>query len=87
MSIDTYPGICEREAIAASALNLEGHVLGAREVRVHIRGVQAVDGVDLTLRQGEILGLIGPNGAGKTTLVNLLAGFQRATSGRVVLER
>ena len=85
MSIDTYRGICEREAIAASALNLEGHVLGAREVRVHIRGVRAVDGVDLTLRQGEILGLIGPNGAGKTTLVNLLAGFQRATSGRVVL--
>ena len=78
MSIDTYPGICEREAIAASALNLEGHVLGARDVRVHIRGVKAVDGVDLTLRQGEILGLIGPNGAGKTTLVNVLAGFQRA---------
>ena len=38
MSIDTYPGICEREAIAASALNLEGHVLEARDVRVHIRG-------------------------------------------------
>ncbi len=85
MSIDTYPGICEREAIAASVLNPEGHVLDAREVRVHIRGVRAVDGVDLTLRQGDILGLIGPNGAGKTTLVNLLAGFQRATSGRVVL--
>ena len=37
------------------------------------------------MRQGEILGLIGPNGAGKTTLVNVLAGFQRATTGRVVL--
>jgi branched-chain amino acid transport system ATP-binding protein len=84
-SIDTPAGICERDDIAATALNLEGHVLDATEVRVHIRGVRAVDGVDLTLRQGEILGLIGPNGAGKTTLVNVLAGFQRATGGRVVL--
>ena len=45
---------------------------------MHIRGVKAVDGVDLELRRGEILGLIGPNGAGKTTLVNVLTGFQRA---------
>jgi branched-chain amino acid transport system ATP-binding protein len=52
---------------------------------VHIRGVKAVDGVDLELALGEILGLIGPNGAGKTTLVNALSGFQRATSGEVVL--
>jgi ABC-type uncharacterized transport system ATPase subunit len=47
--------------------------------------VKAVDGVDLILRRGRILGLIGPNGAGKTTLVNALAGFQRATAGRVLL--
>ena len=60
--------------------------LEARDVRVHIRGVKAVDGVDLTLRRGEILGLIGPNGAGKTTLVNVLSGFQRPTAGRVVLD-
>jgi energy-coupling factor transporter ATP-binding protein EcfA2 len=51
--------------------------LEARDVRVHIRGAKAVDGVDLILRRGRILGLIGPNGAGKTTLVNALAGFQR----------
>ena len=61
-------------------------ILEARDVRVHIRGVKAVDGVDLTLRAGEILGLIGPNGAGKTTLVNVLAGFQRVTTGVVVLD-
>jgi branched-chain amino acid transport system ATP-binding protein len=59
--------------------------LEARGIRVHIRGVKALDGVDLELRQGEILGLIGPNGAGKTTLVNALSGFQRATTGAVVL--
>ena len=37
----------------------------------HFGGVRAVDGVDLTVAQGEILGLIGPNGSGKSTIVNL----------------
>ena len=64
---------------------LAAECLEAREIKVHIRAVKAVDGVDLTLERGRILGLIGPNGAGKTTLVNVLAGFQRATGGRVVL--
>ena len=41
-------------------------------VEVHFAGVQAVDGVDLTLEQGQIMGLIGPNGAGKTTFMNAL---------------
>ena len=49
---------------------MSGSLLEAHDVRAHIRGVQAVNGVDLALRRGEILGLIGPNGAGKTTLVN-----------------
>jgi branched-chain amino acid transport system ATP-binding protein len=59
--------------------------LKAADVRVHFDGVKAVDGVDLVLEQGEILGLIGPNGAGKTTLVNALSGFQPLTGGRVLL--
>ena len=44
-----------------------------------------MDGVDLTLRRGELLGLIGPNGAGKTTLVNALTGYQPPTAGQVFL--
>lgn len=59
--------------------------LHAHGVRVHFEGVKALDGVDLELRHGEILGLIGPNGAGKTTLVNVLTGFQRPTEGSVAI--
>ena len=47
-------------------------------------GLVAIDGFDLSVRQGEIRGLIGPNGAGKTTTFNLISGFFAPTSGRIV---
>jgi ABC-type branched-subunit amino acid transport system ATPase component len=59
--------------------------LVAEGVCVYFEGVRAVDGVDLTLEPGRILGVIGPNGAGKTTFLNAVSGFQRLTAGRVVL--
>jgi ABC-2 type transport system ATP-binding protein len=43
--------------------------------------VQALDGVDLTVQEGEFFGLLGPNGAGKTTLISILAGLTRADRG------
>ena len=43
--------------------------------------VQALDGVDLAVREGEFFGLLGPNGAGKTTLISILAGLTRADRG------
>src|SRR3990170_3257690 len=48
-------------------------------------GVTAVRNVDLSVDSGEILGLIGPNGSGKTTLFNVITGFFRPDSGRVLL--
>jgi branched-chain amino acid transport system ATP-binding protein len=49
-------------------------------------GVKALTDLDLSLGQGEILGLIGPNGSGKTTTVNLLTGIYRASAGSVVID-
>jgi len=51
----------------------------------HFGGVKAVDGVDLAVADGELLGLIGPNGSGKTTLIDLASGFQRPDRGSVQL--
>jgi ABC-type branched-subunit amino acid transport system ATPase component len=48
--------------------------------------VKAIDGLDLTVRKGEIVGLIGPNGSGKSTTVNVIAGVFPPTSGEIQFE-
>ena len=45
----------------------------------------AVDGVDLEVGRGEFFSLLGPSGSGKTTCLRMIAGFERPTSGRVLL--
>jgi branched-chain amino acid transport system ATP-binding protein len=57
--------------------------LRTESISVRFQGLRALDSVDLSLKDGEILGLLGPNGAGKTTLVNVVSGFQRPTAGTV----
>lgn len=49
-------------------------------------GLTAVNRFDFNVEKGSLAGLIGPNGAGKTTVFNLITGFLRPTSGRIVLE-
>jgi branched-chain amino acid transport system ATP-binding protein len=60
-------------------------VLELQGLTKHFGGVRAVERVDLTVQQGEILGLIGPNGSGKSTIVNLICGLFPLTDGRVLL--
>jgi ABC-type branched-subunit amino acid transport system ATPase component len=57
-------------------MSLETH-----DVVVRFDGLTALNGLSITIHQGEIVGLIGPNGSGKTTLLNAISGVLRATSG------
>ena len=61
-------------------------ILQVDEVIKSFDGVRAVNGCTLSVRPGTITGLIGPNGAGKTTLFNLITGFLRPTSGRILFQ-
>jgi branched-chain amino acid transport system permease protein len=61
-------------------------LLRVRGLHKAFRGVRALAGVDLDVRQGEILGLLGPNGSGKSTFINVVSGHYAATSGEIVFE-
>jgi branched-chain amino acid transport system permease protein len=58
-------------------------LLSVRAVVKHFGGVRALEGVDLDVREGEIVGLIGPNGSGKTTLINVISGLYVADAGTI----
>ena len=87
----------DKAPIAAAAAPLDGElvalepvtggdvVLEVRDLGVRYGGVVAVNGVDLDVREGTIVGLIGPNGAGKTTLLDALSGFAPST-GTITLD-
>jgi ABC-type branched-subunit amino acid transport system ATPase component len=61
-------------------------MLELRAVSRHFGGVRAVDGLDLEVAQGEIVGLIGPNGSGKSTAVNVITGLFPLTSGQILFK-
>ncbi|MGK4583636.1 ATP-binding cassette domain-containing protein [Kitasatospora sp. HPMI-4] len=70
--IDTAPN--ERGPRSGNAVEVRGIVK-------HYGGTKALDGVDLTVRQGTVLGVLGPNGAGKTTLVRILSTLIKPDAG------
>ncbi len=64
----------------------EGAHLECRDVTCRFGGITALDGVDLDVEPGEVVGLLGTNGAGKSTLVNVISGLVSIASGRVRLD-
>jgi ABC-2 type transport system ATP-binding protein len=62
-------------------LHEDGAVLEAIQLTKRYNGVTALDGLDLTIRAGEVFCLLGANGAGKTTTINLFLNFVQPTSG------
>src|SRR6478752_3932898 len=53
--------------------------------KTYASGFQALKGVDLEIRRGEIFALLGPNGAGKTTLISIICGIVNASAGKVTV--
>jgi simple sugar transport system ATP-binding protein len=77
MSVDAQPAQ-PGAANGAPALEVRGVTKSFGVLRV-------LNGVDLTLHHGEVLGLVGDNGAGKSTLVKILSGFHQADGGEILL--
>jgi len=61
-------------------------LLSVETARKAFGGLVAVNDVDFTVKQSELIGLIGPNGSGKTTMMNLISGALTPTSGRIRLD-
>lgn len=60
-------------------------VLSLRGITKHFGAIQALNGIDLDIADGEVVGLMGDNGAGKSTLVRIIAGSFAASSGEMKL--
>lgn len=58
--------------------------LEVKDLELSFGGIQALAGVSLEIKNGEIIGLVGPNGAGKTTLLNVVNGLYQPQKGRVI---
>lgn len=60
--------------------------LEVKNLTKHFGGLYAINDFSLSLEEGRVYGLMGPNGSGKSTLVNLVTGFVRPNSGRVIFQ-
>ncbi len=69
----------------APATESPAALLEMRGIEKSYPGVRALDGVDLTVREGEVAALVGENGAGKSTLIKILAGAQHMDRGEIRL--
>jgi branched-chain amino acid transport system ATP-binding protein len=63
---------------------VQSDILKLEQLRKNFGGVTAVDSLSLSFKKGAVTSLIGPNGAGKTTVFNLITGFLKPTSGKIL---
>lgn len=61
-------------------------MLELRDVRISYGSIEVVHGIDLSVGQGEVIGMIGPNGAGKSSILRSICGLVRPSSGKVVFQ-
>ena len=60
------------------------NMLEVKNLSIQFGGLRAVDGLNMTIKEGQLYGLIGPNGAGKTTVFNMLTGVYKPTTGTIL---
>ena len=63
------------------------HILRAEKLVKFYHRRPVVNGVDIEVKRGEVVGLLGPNGAGKTTIFYMLVGLERPSEGRIYLDK
>ena len=67
-------------------MEVDSHLVRTEKLVKTYRGRRVVDGIELTVKRGEIVGLLGPNGAGKTTSFYMIVGLTRPSGGRVYFQ-
>ncbi|KGO13894.1 ABC transporter [Clostridium botulinum] len=61
------------------------NILEVKDLNINFGGITAIDNLNFSVNEGEILGVIGPNGAGKTTLYNTITGIYKPSKGDIFL--
>jgi ABC-type branched-subunit amino acid transport system ATPase component len=67
-------------------MNANDTLVDVSGLTMRFGGLTALDGLDLKIARGEVLGLLGPNGSGKTTFFNVLTGLYKASAGTIVYD-
>ncbi|MFC2034537.1 ABC transporter ATP-binding protein [Chloroflexota bacterium] len=62
----------------------KGYVLIGEDIHLSFDGIKALNGIDFSVKTGQIISIIGPNGAGKTCLINCITGYYKAERGRIL---